>query len=102
MEKNFITKESVSEILTDISNDVLDNCHEIYATMEIVCYTCHQPELVIRIYSRHNFKQILERRYSIIDKVYDSFDVADATTKEAIARVKEFDESEETNEIPVA
>ena len=84
MEKYFITKESLPEIISDLTDAILKNATKIAMTLDVVRYST-EDNLIVKIQRRSDWKTVKTMEYVIIDNVEDCFDVVESTINEALS-----------------
>ena len=84
MEKYFIKKEDLAEIITDLTNAVLKNATKIAMTLDVVRYST-EDNLIVKIQRRTDWKTVKTMEYIIIDNVEDCYDVVGSTINEALS-----------------
>lgn len=84
MEKNFIKKDDLEEIISDLTNAVLKNATKIAMTLDVVRYST-EDNLIVKIQRRSDWKTVKTMEYVIIDNVDDCYDVVGSTVNEVLS-----------------
>lgn len=87
--KNYITNETLPDILSDLAEKFLDNGNRVHIDIELSSDPSGHPVLSIRIWEKRNDgKHLLcQKGYEIISSVSDRYDVMSDTIEEAITKL---------------
>lgn len=86
--KNYITKETLPEILNDLAEEFFKNSSDIAVNMDLSVFNGN-PTLRIEVSGSDRTETLSRGFYTIAEKVSDSFDVIDDTIDEAVAKLED-------------
>lgn len=103
MEKKFILKSQLEEIVGHLMEKTLINCDKIYLDIS-VSHVYKEMVLDVTVREAKTYESIVKERYTIVPDVEDEIDVEDDTIGLALAkadgRYQEAKEMVETNNTP--
>lgn len=85
--KNYITKETLPEILNDLADEFFKNSSNIAVNIDLSVLNGN-PTLRIEVTGSDRTETLACRSYTIAEAVHDSFDVIDNTIDEAVAKLE--------------
>lgn len=86
--KNYITKETLPEILNDLAEEFFKNSSDIAVNVDLSMLHGN-PTLRIEVSGSDRTETLAVSMYTIAEKVSDSFDVIDDTIDEAVAKLED-------------